>query len=128
MNYYVKAVPKLPLQLNSGASIRFENIDHEWGIFATEDPNLIREIDACIAEHKGGVERITAEQYLELKSKKNGSSLKPRWREEFVLGQHVRDRLLRGSPQAAAVAATDHVPLEKPRETDLKDFRPTATK
>lgn len=127
MNYYKKAVPKVPLVLPNSGGIRFENIDHEWGIFATDNPDLIRMIETCIVSHQGGVEQITAEEYLAFKSKKNGS-LKPRWREEFWPGK--RKPMSSVSRQAgAAPAATDSGPIE-PIQTpeEALNFRPTATK
>lgn len=128
MNLYKKAVPKVPLLLSNGISVRFENIDHEVGIFGTEDEGLIREIEGCIARHTGGVEKITAEEYEALKTKKK-IALKPRWREEFSPGQHARDRILSQSKQVADLAATENLPTgPKPPEGEAMNFRPTATK
>lgn len=88
IQYFKKALPNQTIYFSDGSGFRgFEVVNHEIGILATEDARVIRELEACIAGHRGGCEKITAEEFLSLQSQKK-SSLKPQWREEWQPRKH----------------------------------------
>lgn len=124
MPHYQKAGPKQVLVLSNGSGLKFQAVNDDIGIFATEDPGLIKEIESCIAGHRGGVERISPEQFLELLSKKNESS-KPRWREEFKM-QHVIGIPASSPTKSSAAVHVASKPEIKPAAPG-DEFRPTAT-
>lgn len=84
MRLFKKLQPKVNITLANGASLQFENIDNLVGIYGTEDPGLLGEIDAMMKRGSGGIDEIGYEEYAALKQKKKTGSQSSRpWREEF---------------------------------------------
>lgn len=130
MNYYRKHSPSQPIIFSDGSGFRaFEVVNHEIGILATEDPRIIREIEACIAGARGGAEKITGEEYLGLQSKKNGGNLKPQWREEWQPRKLPPTASGGSLSPAVAVAAEPAVtPRAAPPADATDSFRPKTSK
>lgn len=122
--------------LSNGAALKFNAVTVETGILATSDPFIIKEIDAMIAQQRGGVFRIGQAEYEELK--KNRISTQP-WREEVGHGGYEVNRQSQRSEQpnpgmdgraqatAQALAASSASP---PVAADIPSpmFRPKASK
>ena len=128
--FFKKHNPSQALIFSDGSGFKgFTTVSHEIGILATEDPRIIREFEACIAGQRGGVEKITSEEFLALQSKKNSSPLKPQWREEWQ--PRKLPPTAQGAPlnRADAVAA-EPVPVTRaaPPADGEKSFKPKTTR
>lgn len=133
MKFFKKISPQIPLQLASGRSLRFDNVDGQWGVLKTPNLELISELAACIKNETGGVSEIDEAEYLAMTQKK--TTLRPIWREE--LSRSGTGRPLPTAPtsvQESAVARADtrfpealiadRTPIEA---QPTPAYRPTAT-
>lgn len=129
MQYFRKSIPSQAIIFSDGSGFKgFEIVTHEIGILATEDAGIIREIEACIAGHRGGCEVITADEYLSLKSQKKSSPLTPQWREEWQPRKHPLkgpDRL--SAVPVAAAEPQRPAPVQAPAD-GAAAFRPKTSK
>lgn len=86
MAVYRKRYPKNSVSLSSGKSIKFEDFG-EFGFFITEDPKIISEFDKAMAEHRGGVQLSSKEEYDEaIKKKPTSLPSQQRWNETQTAG------------------------------------------
>lgn len=72
MRYFRKYEPRQNLMMSNGAWLRFPETGGEhdqWGLLATQDGGIIREIELAQQNQKGGIEEITAADYEALKKK-----------------------------------------------------------
>lgn len=101
VRFFKKEGTKTKVQLSNGFWLPFEKVDNSTAIVGTDDPNVLAGIDRAIQMGRGGLTEISAEEFAELRKKKETTPLKKAWREEF-------------SPKgaAAAMAASRAVPLE----------------
>lgn len=84
MRLFKKLQPKVRITLANGAQLQFENIDNLVGIYGTDDPGMLSEIDGMMRRGSGGIDEIGYEEYAALKLKKNSVAGSSRvWREEF---------------------------------------------
>lgn len=130
MRLFKKTQPKLKITLRDGARLEFENIDNVVGIFGTEDPGLLEQIDLMMRQGRGGMEEIGYPEYAQLKEKKkNGSASSQPWREELV-NERMKNHpfaipiAMESDAQAVVPAAVSAVVSETP----AAPVRPTATK
>jgi hypothetical protein len=90
MRYYMKELETVPIYI-FGQPFRFD-------VLATEDPQLIHELDKCIAKQRGGVIAITKEEHDVAVQKKitenllRDSSKPPHQRHELKAVQLPQDR------------------------------------
>lgn len=128
--FFKKHSPSQAIIFSDGSSFRaFELVNHEIGILATEDPRIIREIEACIAGQRGGAEKITGEEYLSLQSQKKSNLSATQWREEWQprkLPPTASGASL--SPQAAVAAEPPVAPRVLPPADGEKSFKPKTSK
>lgn len=120
--WYSKELEDQPLYLN-GRAYRFDLLE-------TEDAQLIPLLDACAAKRKGGIVKLTEQQYQEQVKKKlltPPSLLKQRKREEVHQKVHVR---LQSGKRVRAVVEdvkpqtiTEQV-LAKAGPVDFTQFKP----
>lgn len=104
-----------------------------WGLLATSDTYIIKELERCIREQRGGVQEITLEEYGDLKKKEN-QTLRPTWRESISRSRLARllARLHDESVAAAKAPAeimrnfSEARALAKPQGKSA--WRPTARK
>jgi len=127
--YFKKCQPRQPIVLSDGSGfLAWVVVDHETGILATDDSRMIREFQICIQGRRGGVEEISAEEFLELQSKKK-ENLKPLWREEWQprkLAPTVTETFQR-PPAEPAEDSQARKPVSVP-ENSAQHFRPTTQK
>lgn len=84
MRYFRKEVLANRLWFQAtGSQIKWEPIAGGQGVYATEFPPIIAELDHAIAKHIGGVVAITESEYTEAKKKALGNPL---------LNNFLRDR------------------------------------
>jgi len=123
--YFKKYQPSQAIIFSDGSAFKgFTTINHEIGILATEDPRIIHELETCMRGQRGGVEKITAQQHLELQSQKK-SNLKPLWREEWQ-PRKLQPIAQDGLPARVVVADTERLPtqLAAPPAGSEATFRP----
>lgn len=133
MRLFKKTQPKLKITLQNGARLEFENIDNVVGIFGTEDPGLLAQIDLMISQGRGGIDEIGYPEWQALKEKKkNGSASSAPWREEMV-NEAMKQRhpfeipvAMESDARAAVPVAISAVAGEPP--VVPVPVRPTATK
>lgn len=137
-SFYKCRVPRTKRYLSNGAVVNFTDIGRDEGLFSTEDEFVSRELDGMIAEGRGGVFKISAEEYQELK--KNRISPQT-WREELGKSGHEVNRqptrasslasplnpLDQGRAAEASLAAVEAAPQVASAPT-AEPARPTATK
>lgn len=101
MNYYKKAAPRTPLWMRNGKPLNFERIDWDTGWLATEQPELIAELERAIREGRGAIEAATAEEYGEFLKKKGSCKPSPPPSREVIEAGAVPDT---AGARAAAVS------------------------
>ena len=128
IQYFKKYSPQQAIIFSDGSGFRgFQLVNNEVGILATGDPRIIREIEACIAGHRGGAEKITSEEFLSLQSQKK-SNLQPPWREEWQ-PRKLPPTASGGSLSQPSAAATEApAPRPVPPADGEKSFRPKTSK
>jgi len=129
IQYFKKYSPQQAIIFSDGSGFRgFQLVNNEIGILATEDPRIIREIEACIAGQRGGAEKITGEEFLELQSQKK-SNLQAPWREEWQ-PRKLPPTASGGSlnPRAAVAAEPAPAPRAVPPADAEKSFKPKTSK
>lgn len=72
MRYFHKEIADTPLYLPKGVRIPFNRLSDGNGIWASDNPDVLAEMDKAIAKHIGGLSEITAAQHAELLKKKTG--------------------------------------------------------
>ena len=68
--YYVKECPQTPIHFSIGRKVPFEDVDGDYGVYATDNGWEIGEIQNAILNRSGGITEITEAQYSELLKKK----------------------------------------------------------
>lgn len=130
-HYYKKASPSVPVLLSNGGAVHFERIHNDLGLYKTEDPGTINELNACIQGQRGGVHEITAEVYAELEKKKATSSQR-NWRPELGKSAAYRefpihqDMTARNENENVAAEAEPAAPA--PPKPTGQGFRPQPRK
>lgn len=130
-SYYLKEVLKARVLFSDGSYFDgWEKVGDDEGILATEDPRIINELELNIRAQRGAITKLTGEQFLEWRSKKNEPSRKP-WREEFkprvkTLEQHLAGRSLRAAEPVDAESAKPLKPITPPAGS-ADSFRPNVT-
>ncbi len=114
--------------------LAFEDADGETGIFKTDNPKLIVEIQSLVRSGTAGVEIITEAQYSEWEAKKKlPRNSSPIWREELggqrkrVMGDTSGSRTRPPTRQADVPVAAAGKPREAP-EVVVEGARPVALK
>lgn len=104
---YRKLVPQNAVRLPGGRSLKFDTVDGTLGFYATQDPNLQRELEQLIRQQQFGLSEIPEADFHAFLEKKN-QGVKPLGREEF--SPTSLSKLIQQSAQLAtdsAVAAVD---------------------
>lgn len=83
VRYFKKYDPRVILRTGRNGVVPFIDIGGQWGLLATSDGYLIKELEKCQKEQRGGVMEVTQKEFEELKKKENQKSF-PRWRESVV--------------------------------------------
>lgn len=123
MPFFKKYGPRQGIIFSTGVSfVGFEVVNNEIGILATEDPDTVRELKACIAGKRGGVEEISGEQYLELRSQKK-SNLKAPWRQEWQPRKYAPNSVGTFQNRPAAPAEAEQPAAPAP-PSNPGEFRP----
>jgi hypothetical protein len=73
MRYFLKEKLSRPLYLPNGAKAPFESVGGDYGLVATEDEYLTKELDKAVKMHVGGIVALTAEEYNSWIEKKKAS-------------------------------------------------------
>ncbi len=68
--YFTKELPEMPLRLSNGVPLKFD-------LLATDDMNLLAELDSAIMRGVGGVAEVPKEEYDVLLKKKEQGSPQP---------------------------------------------------
>ena len=134
--FFKKRGPGTPIYLKNGKKISFNNIIGDFGYIRTNDLNLLKIFDNCIATSSGGISEITQSEYEEeFISKKHLSSSTPvqRQREQLqsdgkdgLLNRAVRESDLKPEPKKAPVEPANKMAGQN--ETLPEDLMPKASK
>jgi hypothetical protein len=99
--YFKKYDPNNPFATQSGTRLQFKVLSDQWGILASRDNYVIKQLRLAQSEQRGGVMEITAEEYRDLEKKKPMDFLQLWGRE--MLG-HLQVRRLYESVRAGVAA------------------------
>lgn len=102
MVFFKKYDPRIALNSTRGRRIEFQDIGGQWGILATEDNFLIRELRTAQAEQRGGVMEISAAEYEEIKKKDNRNFS---WTSRETVGRQQLKRLFARANENAVAAS-----------------------
>lgn len=91
MRYFTKANVFNTIY-SGGAPVEFIEIEGGMGVIETDAPQVVSELESRIAEKRGGITEINADQYVAYLQKKNPLSQPQR--------QQLRSGLESGQPQA----------------------------
>lgn len=80
MAYFKCRAPRSTRLLSNGAGLKFQPVNVEEGIYATDNEGLIKELRTMIREQRGAIWEIQEQEYDTLK--KNRITSQP-WREEI---------------------------------------------
>lgn len=69
--YFKKYDPNNPFATQNGVKLQFRVLSDQWGILATRDNYIIKQLTLAQSEQRGGVMEITAEEYRDLEKKKS---------------------------------------------------------
>lgn len=133
---FVKCVnPKKSRSWSDGSPMRFTDVGNNTGIGKIEDAGKIREIEAMIADNRGGIFFIEETEFEALKKNQNSSPPSPGpWRQEISRRGIEVNRLPLGQGPStipeAAVAATEARPAapQAAMAPAAEPPRPKATK
>lgn len=129
VNYFKKEVIQQKVMFSDGSYFNgWQRVGDDEGILATDNPITVAELQANINGQRGGVSRITAEEFLALQSKKNEPS-RPRWREEWKPPPNPLEAKFARSALAARAepVAAGEAPKPAPPPADAS-FRPKTSK
>lgn len=120
--FYKAGSPRQKRFLSNGSPIQFTVIDVNWGVLATDNEMVIKELNQMVDEKRGGVFRSDQAEYEALK--KNRTSGKP-WREEMGRrGIEVNQRPVQPM-QAAPIPSWVNRPPTEGSAPVAVDSRPT---
>lgn len=122
--FFSKWNPRQTIFLSNGMSVKFTPVDHDNGVLATNNEQIIREFETMMQQHRGGITEITAEAYQEAKKKDFDISSDRRWREEISKG--VPKPLPTPPSQSAVPVVGSTVPEVQPG--DIQAIRPKASR
>lgn len=71
IKYFKKRIPKTPIFGTDGTPIKFDLVDANLGVLATDNPQIIADLEKAIAGERGGIIAITVEEYNDLKKNAN---------------------------------------------------------
>lgn len=100
--WYRKEIPGNPIHFSIGRAIPFEAIDRDYGYFATDNGWEIKELDAAVASHRGGVTEISQAEYEDFLKKKASA---PSLRSLQPQRQHIGSRSKQGAPNRSVAPA-----------------------
>lgn len=123
-SYYAKELPEATLYLD-GKAYRFD-------LMETENPRLCELLDTCARQRKGGIIKLSEDQYLEQSKKKAASPpISQKWEREEVkqkLPNYNRPRFVSKENVAAKGKAGAAPVVDQPQPVDLSAYIPkTAT-
>lgn len=128
MRYFKKAIVSTKLYMANGAPAPFEPVGDEHGVLATENSDIIIEMERAMAHQRGGIENLTEGEYQELK--KNPPARQSRQSSPSAngfpsrLNQNRVDRVVERSAPAPAVDSEPLVvPNSIPRTARVGDIR-----
>lgn len=105
--FFKKELPATPIWLSNGRKITFDTIDGRTGYTLSADPNIIAQLDGCIARGIGGVSRATPEEYEAFAGlKKNSTPQRKSWRDELTPQEVMRGQSIAVAPVAVGSSIT----------------------
>ena len=111
MKWYTKLNPRQALWLASGASLSFEAVRRDLGVFATDNAQIQAEFAAAIQNSRGGLTEISQAVYDELRKKKDRRQISSRrWREEISPNRRFSTSPKDEAPAAGEVAKKTAMP------------------
>lgn len=121
MQWYLKYDPRQRVQFTDGRSYQFPEFGNGWGGLATENKFLIREFDLAIAQHRGGLTKVTEREFNDVKKKALPTSLR-----EEVAQQLLRtaSRFQRSSRSPAVRVGDNQVSEWQTARTTIDGQRP----
>lgn len=102
MVYFKKYDPRIALNSSLGRRIEFEDIGGQWGLLATGDNFVIRELRRAQAEQRGGVMEISPAEYEEIKKKDNRNFS---WISRETVGRQQLKRLYARANESAVAGS-----------------------
>lgn len=103
---YVKCVnPKKTRNWTSGDPMKFTDVGNNIGIGKIEDADKIRQIEAMIADNRGGIFFIEEAEFESLKKNQTSSPASTPWREEISRRGVEVNRRVSGLPPSIAPEA-----------------------
>lgn len=121
MRYFRKEVPKTPIWLPNGNSLKFDTIDGHMGFFQTDDTATVDALKRLEAEHRGGVFEVSPQTYdAEFVKKKPGSTPFDfnSVQRETVASAPTGDTMQPRSPAAAVPVEVSPVPAPAPAPSE----------
>jgi hypothetical protein len=109
MKFYRKLNPRTKFYLAStGRHVQFDTLDNQVGYYATDNADVIREIEVAQREQRGGITEITHEEYERdyAQKKRQSPEFRPKQlnREEITPGQNTSDTLTTSLPKSGQEA------------------------
>ena len=130
--FYRFVKPSAKRSWSDGSPIKVTDIGNEIGLYATDNPKKIEELDLMIAEQRGGAYAISYEEFEKLKKNRTSPSI---WREEIsrrgleVNRQPARAQEVLSSMRGSVNSAVGRAAVETDELAPLvPESRPTATK
>lgn len=106
MNYFRKYDPHIQISDGLGRKVPFQDLGNGWGVLVTQDSYLIGQLKRAIAEQRGGVEEMTADEHRDFLKKKTTPPFSRVYRES--LGHQSLKRMI--ARVNAATAAEGKLP------------------
>mgnify|MGYP001576460468 CR=1 FL=1 len=73
MRHFLKELLSRPLFLPNGSKVPFNDVGGDYGLIATADDYVIKELDKAVKMHVGGIVPLTKEEYDSWTEKKKAS-------------------------------------------------------
>lgn len=125
--YFIKEIVSNPIRLPSGRKVPWEAVGDDVGVLATNDPQLISELENAARKQIGGVSKVDLAGYEDAKKKSSAEELRkislfkannpfrtPRLSEDAAPVVEVKP-LPKVSPPGQPIATPVNLPLPTPK-------------
>lgn len=126
-SYFIKEILSNAIRLPSGRKVPWEPVGDDVGVLATNDPQLISELETASRRGVGGVRQVDLRGYEDAKKKSTAEELRkvslfrannqfrtPRLSEDVAPAVEVKP-LPRVSPSGQPIATPSTLPLPTPK-------------